>query len=318
MPSALSAIAAAGIAGIIAAKAVAGAVILDPGAARRAGIAVQSLAATRLAPTVQAVGAVLNPAGLLRLRGRVAAAAARVAAAAAKLALEQKEEARARLLYGQAHNISAADLQKEEEDVAAAQALLAEARAKRAALLEAAGIDWGGALATALAGGGDPLPQLANGSAMLVGLGLPPGTVLAAPPRRAVAEAAGIRFPLSLIGPVPRMLGGYPGQSLLYRSAAQAGVPIGATVVAFLPAGPERTGVVVPRSAVLWRAGRPLVFRVRSGNRFEPVTIATDAPAAGGYFVSAALKAGDRIVVRGAALLLGAGEGPAAGGEDED
>src|SRR5579875_1751796 len=251
MPPALSAIAAAGIAGIIAAKAVAGAVILDPEAARRAGIAVQSLAATRLAPTVQAVGAVLNPAGLLRLRGR--AAAARVAAAAAKLALEQKEEARARLLYGQAHNISAADLQKEEEDVAAAQALLAEARAKRAALLEEAGIDWGGALATALARGGDPLPQLANGSAMLVGLGLPPGTVLAAPPRRAVAEAAGIRFPLSLIGPVPRMLGGYPGQSLLYRSAAQAGVPIGATVVAFLPAGPERTGVVVPRSAVLWR-----------------------------------------------------------------
>src|SRR5579875_876420 len=159
MPPALSAIAAAGIAGIIAAKAVAGAVILDPEAARRAGIAVQSLAATRLAP---------------------------------------KEQARARLLYGQAHNISAADLQKEEEDVAAAQALLAEARAKRAALLEEAGIDWGGALATALARGGDPLPQLANGSAMLVGLGLPPGTVLAAPPRRAVAEAAGIRFPLSL------------------------------------------------------------------------------------------------------------------------
>ncbi|MGA8380042.1 MAG: hypothetical protein WB710_02815, partial [Stellaceae bacterium] len=116
-----------------------------------------------------------------------------------------------------------------------------------------------------------------------------------------------------LIGPAPGILGGYPGQSFIYRAAAQAGAPVGATVSAALPVGPRQNGVAVPRSAVVWRHGRAMVFRTEAGRRFERVAIATGSPTPSGYFVSDGLSAGDRVVVRGAALLSngGANTGPA-------
>ncbi|MGH7029996.1 MAG: hypothetical protein ACREEZ_06180, partial [Stellaceae bacterium] len=141
----------------------------------------------------------------------------------------------------------------------------------------------------------------------------------AKPPQQVEAQSRGRRFILRLIGPVPGMLGGYPGQSLLYQAAAEPEVPIGASVAAALPAGPARAGVVVPRSAVVWRGGRALVFRAGAANHFDPVPIATTAPIAGGYFVPVGLSPSDRVVVRGAALLLGAGQAARpGGGEDTD
>ena len=113
------------------------------------------------------------------------------------------------------------------------------------------------------------------------------------------------------------MLGGFPGQAILYQAAAQPGVPIGATVSASLPTGAERAGVLVPWTAVLWKGGKALVFRA-AGGRFEPVPIATDAPTASGYFVAAPLVQGTQVVVRGASLLLGGPPQPAAAGDEDD
>jgi hypothetical protein len=301
----------------IAGSAAAGPPMVSSPAIARAGIVVARLRAVHRAPSLAALGVVLDPAPLIRLRGRIESAEAAVAAARDRLALAQKLSARSAQLYGQERLISALAYEKAKGEVSAAAIALASARARRTALLAETGAIWGAAMAAALRTNGAPLPQLASGTAMLVGLSLPPGVRLAAPPRQTEGETAGTRFALNLIGPVPGMLGGYPGQSFLYEAAAMPGVPIGATVSASLPTGPQRMGALVPWSAVLWQGGQALVLRAGSGNRFEPVPIATDMPAAGGYFVSAALAAGDRVVVHGAALLLGAGgQAHPDGGED--
>lgn len=311
------------LAPLLAALAIAGPVAAGPvrlsrSALARAGIVVAPLHAIRKAPSVAALGVVLDPAPLLRSRGSIASAETAVAAAKSRLALAQELSARSAQLYGQGRLISALAYEKARGAVSTATIALTAARTRRMTLLAETEAVWGAAMTAILRTGGAPLPQLASGTVLLIGVSLPPGAALAAPPPRAEGEAAGTRLALTLIGPVPGMLGGYPGQSFLYAATARPGVPIGAIVSASLPTGPQRVGALVPWSAVLWQDGRALVFRAGAGNRFEMVPIATDAPAAGGYFVSARLSPGDRIVVRGAALLLGAGEKPSPGGEDED
>jgi cobalt-zinc-cadmium efflux system membrane fusion protein len=75
----------------------------------------------------------------------------------------------------------------------------------------------------------------------------------------------------------------------------------------------------VPAAAVVWRNADALVFRAVAENKFEPVPIATGSSIKGGYFVASGLKPGERVVVRGAGLLLGAAAttGSAPGNEDD-
>jgi hypothetical protein len=301
----------------VAASAAAGPLVLSSDQIKRAGIVVETLHRARFRQSVAALGVVLDPVPLIRLRGSIAEADAAVTGAKAKVLLEEQQMVQAKALYRRGQIISMSDYQKAAEDLAAHQAALAGARVKRAALLAEASARWGAAMAGVLRGGGDPLPQLTAGAAILVGLSLPPGIGLADPPRRVEAKVADARLALTLVGPVPGMLGGYPGQSFLYQAAAQAGAPIGATVSAALPVGPRRKGVVVPCSAVVWQGGGAAVYRAAPGNRFEPVAIAAGWPTASGYFVSDGLSPGDRVVVRGAALLSNGGRKTRPAGRDD-
>jgi hypothetical protein len=289
---------------LIASQAAAGPIVIGKRTRQHAGIVLATLQPSRMRRSIPALGAVLDAAPLIRLSGDIATLEAQVAAAQAKVVLERQQMSQASALFKH-QTTSLANYQKAAEDLAANEALLAVAQAKRAAQLAATQATWGTIMAGILRHDGKPLPQLVAGTALLVGLSLPPGTTLASPPQHAEAEAAGIRFPLRLIGPVPGMVGRYPGQSFLYQAAAQPGVPVGMTVSVSLVAGPERTGVLVPGSAVLWRHGHALVFRASKGDRYEPVRIATDVPSGSGYFVTTNLAAGNRVVVRGGDLLLG-------------
>ncbi len=298
----------------IAGGAAAGPVVLSSGQIARAGIVVETLLPARFAPSIPALGVVLDPAPLIRLHGSIAEADATVAGAKAKVLLEQQQMVQAKALYRRGQIISMSDYQKAAEDLAAHQAALTVARVKRAALLAEAGARWGAAMAGVLRSGGEPLPQLAAGEAILVGLSLPPGTGLADPPRRVEAKAAGV----ALRPHADRSGAGHA------RRLSGAELPISGG-----GAGRQRrsaprfrrrcrsvrgeNGVVVPRSAVVWQGGGAVVYRAAAGRRFEPVAIATGSPAAAGYFVADGLSPGDRVVIRGAALLSngGANTGPA-------
>lgn len=290
---------------------------LSAAAMARAGIAVATLHTVRMAQSIHAIGVVFDPTPLIQLSGQIATLDAQIDGAKAKVILEQQEMAQASALYKHGQFISLTDYQKAAQDLAASGSALAVAHAKRKTLDQQIRATWGATTAAIVSSDGEPLPQLAAGKAMLLGISLPPGTSLLTPPREVAAEAQGIHFTARLVAAVPRMLGGFPGQAILYQAAAQPGIPIGATVSASLPAGGERAGVLVPWSAVLWKGDKALVFQAADGH-FEPVPIATDAPTAGGYFVAAPLAQGSQVVVRGAALLLGGPPKPAAGGEEDD
>jgi hypothetical protein len=290
---------------------------LSPAAMARAGIALATLHTVRMTPSIAAIGTVLDPAPLIELSGQMATLDAQIEGAKAKVILQQQQMAQASALYKRGQIISLADYQKAAQDLAASRSALGVALAKRKSLDQQTQATWGPIVAGIVRSDGDPLPQVAAGKAMLVGLSLPPGASLAMPPREIEVEAQGIRFAVRLIAGVPRMLGGFPGQAILCQAAAEPGIPIGATVAASLPTGAERAGVVVPWSAVLWKGDKALVFRAAADGHFEPVPIATDAPTADGYFVAASLAQGNQIVVRGAALLLG-GPKPASGGDEDD
>ncbi len=292
---------------------------LSEDAVKQAGIVVKPVEAARFTPTVEARGRALDPSPLLNLHAKLSAATARTTAAEAILQFSRQQEARAKVLYGERENISEQKLQRAKQDAATAQAALAEVQSNRTALLNQAKVNWGSSLTASLQQANDPLLlQLSNGTAVLIGLSLPPATELSSPPQRAPAQAAGKHFPITLIGPVRRMVGGYPGETFLYQAPAQPGVPIGTAIVATLPTGPEHLGVIVPAAAVVWRNGDPLVFRALPKNTFETVPIAAGSRINGDYFVSAGLDPGDRIVVRGAGFLLGAGQEPHPGPSDDD
>jgi hypothetical protein len=284
-----------------------GSIKLSENAVKQAGIVVQAVEAARFSPTVEARGRVLDPSPILSLYAKLSVATAKQAAAQAILQFSQKQEARARILYGNNQAISEQKLQQAEQAAATAQAAFSEAQSSRRALVNAATVSWGNALAASMRQPNDPLlARLAKGTAVLIGLGLPPATALPSPPQHATARAAGKQFPIVLIGPVRRMVGSYPGESFLYQAAAQPAVPIGTAITAALPSGPGRAAVRVPAAAVVWRNGDPLVFRALTKNTFQPVRIATGSQINGDYFVSAGLAPGDQVVVRGAGFLLGA------------
>jgi hypothetical protein len=288
----------------VAGHAASGPLVVGKAPSRNAGIVVATLKASRTARSIGALGVVLDPAPLIRLSGNLATLKAQVDGAKAKVVLERHQMSQASALYKR-HTTSLAKYQKAAEDLATSQARFTVARAKRATQLSATEATWGTVMVGILRDDGAPLPQLVAGKAMLVGLSLPPGITLKSPPRRAEAEAAGTRFPIRLIGSVPRRLGRYPGQSFLYWAAAQPGVPVGTTVSATLPVGPQRKGVRVPGSAVLWQDGHALVFRAVKDDRYQPLRIATNAPRGSGYFIARKLHPGDGVVVHGGDALLG-------------
>jgi multidrug efflux system membrane fusion protein len=303
----------------VAAAAAADSITLSAAAVKEAGIVIQSVAATRFSPKVEARGSLLDPSPVLSLYSSLSAATAKLVAARAILRFSQQQEARAKILFGNNQAISEQKFQQAEQAAAAAQAAFTEAQSSRTALINEATVDWGSALAASLQENNNPLLlQLSDGRAVLIGLSLPPATALPSPAEHAMAQAAGKHFPISLIGPVRRMVGFYPGESFLYQAAAQPGAPIGTAIVAKLPSGPQRNGVRVPAAAVVWRNGDPLVFRALRKNAFEPVRIATGAQIDGDYFVTSGLALGEQVVVRGGGFLLGAGwrsHGPPSGGD---
>jgi len=96
------------------------------------------------------------------------------------------------------------------------------------------------------------------------------------------------------------------GMVLLLR-VAQGAAPVrpGTAVIAYLPApGGEKTGVVIPRAAVVRTAGKPWAYLQTSDDTFVRREVPVDKPTDDGWFASSGFAVGDRIVVDGAFALL--------------
>ncbi len=82
------------------------------------------------------------------------------------------------------------------------------------------------------------------------------------------------------------------------------GLRAGQFVTVFSAAGEERSGIAVPRNAVVRAAnGQDLVFEHISAERFEPRPVRTEPLDADRVLIAAGIDPGKRVVVQGAELL---------------
>lgn len=165
---------------------------------------------------------------------------------------------------------------------------------------------WGEPLASWLMQGSPRLDELVNERSVLVQISLPAAVSISEPPPTAMVRGAdGNPVEAQFVSRTARVDPRFQGSIFFYMAPRQErGLFPGFATTAFLPHGEPQPGVVVPSDAVVWWQGRAWVYVRIDPQRFARREIATDAPVPGGWFVSKAIKPGDRIVNRGAQQLL--------------
>ncbi|MHB8668495.1 MAG: hypothetical protein ACYC7B_13370 [Burkholderiales bacterium] len=305
----------------------AGSVVISAAQATMSGIEVQTLPLTRFQPHTSSYASVLDPGPLLQLRGQLRSAQLESDAARAQSAASQREYRRLALLNGQDHTVSDKTMEAAQATAAADRAHLESAHALLSAERETARSRWGGVLTGwALAAHSAQLDALDSGRQALLSVALPPGGTNSSPPPaiRIGVPGAGSERGARLVSASP--LADPLTQSPAYfYLAPRAGLRAGMRIEAFVPAGGSVEGVVIPNSAVVWYANRPWAYAQSDTTHFTRREIVVDMPAPGGWFVAHGWHAGERAVVKGAALLFSqefqpqppAGS-PSAGGDDDD
>jgi hypothetical protein len=119
-----------------------------------------------------------------------------------------------------------------------------------------------------------------------------------------IRSTLGILATAELVSPSPRTDPRIQGLSFFYVSPAQEGFLQGMNVAALLPSGSGVEGVVVPASAVVWWQGKAWFYVQKDSEQFVRREISEKSPVEEGFFVHKGFVAGDRVVVKGAQLLL--------------
>jgi hypothetical protein len=321
---------------------------LTPEAQRRSGIALARLRAVSRRQERRAYGTVSDLQSLVSLRrslidsrrnladlrNGLTAAEARVEKTRAKLEVSSRQYERLKALYEDDRNVSEKSLQAGEgvwhsdrADVRAARAARRAAEegvqaAEEAlqALKDAARQQWGDTLADWIWENPPGFGRLVRREDVLLQITLPPGSSMEPAEIGWVQTPAGIRARSHFLSPSPRTDPRIQGMSFFYLAPAETGMLSGMNVVAYLPAGPEVSGVVIPDSAVVWRQGKAWVYLRTNADHFERREISTENPVPEGYFVRKGFQSGNQVVVRGAQVLLSIEYFPRTqgGGEGQD
>jgi hypothetical protein len=272
-------------------------VTLDMEAQQRLGLEFAPVTSTLANAVARGTAVVIDGAALAATQADLESARAEVAAARENLDRLQK-------LYADDGNASRQAVDAARTQWAAARARLATAEAKLRS-------DWGAQIVGAPGAGGKLLGDIASGRALLLRAefaGVLPADVgqlqyslLSPDPSdnaslgvefvgrsHAPAQVAGGPSVLLRIAPSNRDYGLRPGERLSVIAASRS-----------VSARP-----VVPAGAAFADGGRFWCYVAREGGRFDRVPLLSTERVADGYPVTSGAKEGDRVVVRGAPLLL--------------
>ncbi|MCB9853311.1 MAG: hypothetical protein H6819_09475 [Phycisphaerales bacterium] len=156
---------------------------------------------------------------------------------------------------------------------------------------------------------GQALLKILDSRQQLASVAVATGTVVDEMPIGANIRVVGLEsriFPGAIRSAVPAGAAGSNGQMFLVSfETADAPIRPGMLVQATLELqGTPVKGVIVPRGAVVRVGGAAYVYQQTGDGQFTRIQIDTDVPVEAGWFVSAGLSAGDRVVVVGAGTLL--------------
>ena len=166
--------------------------------------------------------------------------------------------------------------------------------------------------------GGEEQPllrALADGSTQLVRVTFPLGALTGEVPKslstaRLGSGSAARRWKLTQVWPAPADAT-VPGRS--FFSILRAGeLGEGERIIAWAQIGASQPGVLVPAEAAVISAGKYWCYLEEKPGTFVKTAIDADQPFESGYVVTQGLKAGDKVVVSGAAQLLAQESNPGA------
>jgi hypothetical protein len=281
---------------------------LDQDAQTRMGLKVVSLTAAIAPSEVRGFGRVLDSAPL-------AALVTERASAQAALQASTKEYERVKTLYSQDQNASARALETAEAAKNKDQIALESVQWRLLA-------GWGKEIASRA-----DLPafvtSLAARQAALIRVDVPLGDHPKAPPvggRIAPVGAPENVIEAQILGPAPNIDPQAQTEGYLFlvgagpRARPDEGQPQGVAPTAFAPGaalvawlavpGRTRTGVIVPRDAVLRHEGETFVYLQTLDDAFQRKAVALERPLGTEWFVEHDLKPQEKVVVVGAQQLL--------------
>jgi hypothetical protein len=265
---------------------------LDQDAQTRMGLKVAALAAAEAPSEVKAFGHVLDPSPL-------AALVTEGASAQAALQASTKEYERVKTLYSQDQNASARALETAEAVMNKDRITLESVQLRLLA-------GWGKEIASRA-----DLPafvgSLAARQMALVRVDVPLGDRPKAPPVGGQVASVGTpenAIEAQILGPAPTTDPQAQTQGYLLLAKTDSLAP-GAALVAWLAVpGPVRSGVLVPRDAVLRHEGETFVYLQTADGEFHRKAVALERPVGNGWFSAQDLKPQEKVVVVGAQQLL--------------
>lgn len=267
---------------------------LSAGEKELAGLRTEPLNAARWYPEIQALGRVLDPGPLVSLWTEYAMSTA-------SLTASQAEVERDRQLFAKGGSVSRGLLDQ-------AEAVVATDRLKREAVLHRLRFEWGPAWVEAQP---DFQAALLAGTTVMLRAEIGSSVPLKAPPVEARIFISGQEtapIAASRILPVASVDSKLQGSAWLLLIPGNTGTPApgSALGVSLRTSGEEKTGVLIPASAVLQFEGKTWAFLEDKEHpgQYTRRPVKTDRPLAGGYFADEGFAVGDQVVTTAAATLL--------------
>jgi hypothetical protein len=258
------------------------------------GLVTAPLAPASRADEIDAFAKVLDPAPLAQIVSDLATAEAASAASRA-------EAARARSLHATGEGVSA-------KDAEAAEAQARQDALKVQLLRRQVGLQWGPGVARMSPAARDHLVvALSQGSAALVHVDTHnnEGQAGARLVRIDIGDAS-LRG--TVIGPARAAEPRLQSSGLIVEVEGPQAVllSVGLTQSAHIESSTPRTGVIVPRAAVIRFRGSQWAYVQTGPGTFERRLVLNPVPEQDGYFVASGLAQGERVVVQGAGALFAA------------
>ncbi|MGH8632032.1 MAG: hypothetical protein ACREU7_14890 [Burkholderiales bacterium] len=273
------------------------------------GVAVGPLQAAASEQSIEAYGVVVNIQALLDTRGRYLVALGETRARGAALAAAEADYQRMQLLYRDDRNVSEQALRNAEARFRSESAQLAAAEAALGALGNALRGAWGEVIAGwAKNPDSTMLKSLLEQRTHLVLIAfpfdLPPSALRSAVSVAPVTARDRVRAARH-VSEAPQVEALLPGQTFFYLVDG-TDLRAGTRIVAHADAGGDRQrGVLLPKEAVVWHAGKSWAYVKRDEETFARYAVGATRELGIGWFnPEGELKPGDQVVVSGAQLLL--------------
>jgi hypothetical protein len=150
------------------------------------------------------------------------------------------------------------------------------------------------------------LHGLADGNPKLVRLTFPIGALDGDAPKSLLAarigSVSGRRWKMTSVWAAPADAN-VPGRSF-FAILYGADVGEGERILVWAPIGATEAGVIIPQAAVVISGGKYWCYLEEKTGTYVRTEIDTHRPWQDGYFLSEGVKAGDKVVIKGAAQLL--------------